>query len=432
MPYLPLRSLTCAALLLNGALLSACADTQAQTPPSAAPISAAAVKPPALTPAAAPPPVLVLSFDDWRQQLRAEALTAGISAELFDRALHGISLDPSVLAADSSQPEFSRPIWAYLDGAVSAKRVSQGQAAWAQQQVNLTAIEQRYAVPSEILVAIWGMESGYGGNIGSNNVIRSLVTLAYEGRRQGFWREQLLAALRILEQGDRTPEGLIGSWAGAMGQTQFMPTTYATHAVDFDGDGKRDLWGSQADALASTAHYLQASGWQPGQPWGSEVVLPQGFDYALADPQVRKTVSTWVELGIKLPAGFTKDTAGDASLLLPAGYRGPAFLVLANYRALLKYNNSTAYALAVATLSERLRGAEGIRGEWPRDERQLGRSERIELQELLTRHGYAPGVPDGIIGANTRNAVRAFQQRLGLPADGYPGYALLEQLRALP
>ena len=424
MPNLPLRGLAYAAMTLNFSILSACAETPAQPETRPATLTVAPASSAPAPPAAVP---ILQSFADWREQLRDEALGKGISAAVFDRALTGISLDPAVIAADSSQPEFSRPVWDYLDSAVSASRVARGQAALLQQKASLAAIEQRYAVPAATLVAIWGMESNFGSNIGTYSVIRSLATLAYEGRRQAFWRDQLLAALQILERGDNTAQGLIGSWAGAMGQTQFMPTTYNEHAVDFDGDGRRDLWQSASDALASAAHYLQASGWQPGQPWGFEVALPDAFDYALADPEIRKPLAAWAELGVKIPNHTV--VAAEASLLLPAGHRGPAFLVLPNFRAILKYNNSTAYALAIGTLSDRLRGGEGIQGRWPRDDRQLGRSERIELQELLASKGFTPGTPDGIIGANTRKAVRAYQLSLGLPPDGYPSHELLLKLR---
>lgn len=423
------RVLACAVLSFHFNLLTACAE--APQAPQPLPTTQ-----PAQTPAVAAPPVAAplptLSFEDWRSQLRSDALAAGISAALFDRAFAGITLDPAVVAADSSQPEFTRPVWEYLDGAVSARRIANGQAQYAQQQATLSRIEQRYGVQAEVLVAVWGMESAYGANIGSNNVIRSLATLAYEGRRAAFWREQLIAALQILQHGDIAPERLVGSWAGAMGQTQFMPTTYNQHAVDFDGDGRRDVWFSPADALASAAHYLQQSGWQLGKPWGFEVRLPQGFDYALADPEVRKSVAEWTRLGVIPAAGKLAPTlsAESATLLLPAGHRGPAFLLLSNFRSILKYNNSSSYALAVGLLSDGIRGANAaVLADWPRDDPQLGRSERIELQERLAAHGYEPGSADGIIGANTRKAVRAYQQRLGLPADGYPDHSLLNRLR---
>ena len=427
------RVLACAVLSFHFNLLTACAEApQAPQPlPTAQPAQTSAV----VAAASAPQPaaaVPTLSFEDWRSQLRSDALAAGISATLFDRAFAGVTLDPAVVAADSSQPEFTRPVWEYLDGAVSARRIANGQAQYAQQQATLSRIEQRYGVQAEVLVAIWGMESAYGANIGSNNVIRSLATLAYEGRRAAFWREQLIAALQILQHGDIAPERLVGSWAGAMGQTQFMPTTYNQHAVDFDGDGRRDVWFSPADALASAAHYLQQSGWQLGKPWGFEVRLPQGFDYALADPEVRKSVAEWTRLGVIPAAGKLAPTlsAESATLLLPAGHRGPAFLLLSNFRSILKYNNSSSYALAVGLLSDGIRGGNAaVLADWPRDDPQLGRSERIELQERLAAHGYEPGSADGIIGANTRKAVRAYQQRLGLPADGYPDHSLLNRLR---
>ncbi|CAM5406484.1 LPS-assembly lipoprotein LptE [Stutzerimonas stutzeri] len=265
---------------------------------------------------------------------------------------------------------------------------------------------------------------------GDKSVIRSLATLAHEGRRPQFAKSQLIAALQILESGDIPVEQLRGSWAGAMGQTQFIPTTYNTHAVDFDGDGRRDIWNSPADALASAAHYLQASGWQQGQPWGFEVRLPETFDYALADMELRKTLGEWRRLGLRgLPADFDERSA---SLLLPAGHRGPAFLVLDNFRAILRYNNSSAYALAIGLLGERFQGSGQIAASWPRGEQPLSRSERLELQERLDRQGFNPGTPDGIIGANTRKAIRGFQQQLGWPADGHPSQELPGRLRDRP
>jgi membrane-bound lytic murein transglycosylase B len=428
MPNLLLRSLSHTATACTLLLLSACSEAPAQSLATAAnsPSDGLTLSP---VPAASVDSER-LSFADWRTLLRSDAIAAGIEAELFDRAFAGVSPNPDVLAADSSQPEFTRPVWEYLDGAVSPIRVSRGRSLLAQQRDNLTRIEQRYAVDGEVLVAIWGLESNFGSNIGHHNVIRSLATLAYEGRRQAFWRSQLLAVLQILQHGDITPERLVGSWAGAMGQTQFMPTTYNQHAVDFDGDGRRDLWNSSTDALASAAHYLQASGWQQGQPWGFEVRLPAEFDYSLADPDNRRSLAEWKALGVTpMDSSNAVASATPATLLLPAGHRGPAFLLLSNFRSILKYNNSTSYALAIGLLADGLRGGTGVHGSWPRSDRQLGRSERIELQALLSQNGFAPGPADGIIGANTRKAVRAFQQRRGQPADGYPSYELLEQLR---
>jgi len=428
MPYPKAPELT--RTLLTGAtlaFLSACADNPPQaapTPPSTPPAATATVSPDA--PAAAEPSI---SFEQWRDGFRSQALKAGIRAEVFDRAFSGVTPDQAVIDADRSQPEFTRPVWEYLDGALSAQRVAKGKALIQQNAALLASIEERYGVEPQTLVAVWGMESNFGQIMGSRSVIRSLATLAYEGRRPGFAQSQLIAALLILQHGDVKPERMIGSWAGAMGQTQFIPTTYDTHAVDFDGDGRRDIWDSSADALASTAHYLQASGWRHGLPWGFEVTLPKGFDYALADADIRKPLREWQGLGIAPPVLPGQLADESASLLLPAGHRGPAFLVLSNFRAILKYNNSSSYALAIGLLSERFQGAGKVIGEWPRDDLPLSRSERIELQERLSARGYEPGAADSIIGANTRKAIRAYQQSLGWPADGYPSQELIKQLR---
>ncbi|MNM79027.1 Membrane-bound lytic murein transglycosylase B precursor [compost metagenome] len=337
-----------------------------------------------------------------------------------------------VIKADRSQPEFTRPVWEYLDGALSPLRVRNGKGLLEKHAELLSQIEQRYGVDRNVLVSVWGMESNFGQFQGNKSVIRSLATLAYEGRRPAFAQAQLIAALQILQNGDIQPDAMKGSWAGAMGQTQFIPTTYNTHAVDFDGDGRRDIWNSSADALASTAHYLQSSGWKRGEPWGFEVQLAPGFDYWLADGSQRKTVSEWLQLGLKLPAGVRLPTGSEqlsAALLLPAGYRGPAFLVLDNFRAILKYNNSSSYAMAVGLLGQRFDGSGYIAGSWPKDDLPLSRSERVELQTLLSARNYDAGAADGIIGANTRKAIRSAQQAMGWPADGYPTHKLLDSLR---
>lgn len=368
------------------------------------------------------------SFDEWLDGFRREALQAGIPEDLFDRAFAGVTPDPSIIIADRSQPEFTRPVWQYLDGALSKQRVNGGKRLLDQHKTTLDSIETRYGVDRNTLVAIWGLESSFGQIMGDKPVIRSLATLAHEGRRPGFAKSQLLAALDILAHGDIALDQLRGSWAGAMGQTQFIPTTYNTHAVDFDGDGRRDIWNSPADALASAAHYLQASGWKAGKPWGFEVKLPEGFDYALADSSIRKPLAEWRRLGLR---DLPEDDA-TASLLLPAGYRGPAFLIMDNFRAILRYNNSSSYALAIGLLSDRFDGAGEVSASWPLGEQPLSRSERLELQERLSNQGFDPGAADGIIGANTRKAIRSFQQQLGWPADGHPTQELLGRLRAEP
>ncbi|MGE8500249.1 MAG: lytic murein transglycosylase [Pseudomonas sp.] len=426
MPNLLFRCLSHSATACFFVLLTACAEAPAQ-PLATAPSAPAATQP---TPPDTTAPVEKLSFDEWRTLLRSDAIAAGIAPALFDRAFAGVEPNPNVLAADRSQPEFTRPVWEYLDGAVASTRIARGRTLITQERANLNRIEQRYGVNAETLVAIWGLESNFGSNIGNHNVVRSLATLAYEGRRQAFWRAQLLAVLQILQHGDISPESLVGSWAGAMGQTQFMPTTYNEHAVDFDGDGKRDLWNSSTDALASAAHYLQSSNWQQGQPWGFEVRLPSGFDYSLADPENRLPLTQWETLGVRpVNSAVSAPAEASATLLLPAGHKGPAFLVLPNFRSILRYNNSTSYALAIGLLSDALRGGSGVQAAWPRSDRQLGRSERIELQELLTVNGFDPGPADGIIGANTRKAIRSLQLQLNQPADGYPTEDLLKQLR---
>ena len=372
------------------------------------------------------------SFSQWRSEFREQALAAGINAALFDQAFRDIQPDPAVLKADQSQPEFARPVWAYLDGALSPARQATGRVMLNRHATTLQQIEAQYGVDRHILVAIWGLESNYGSNMGNRSVIRSLATLAHQGRRSEFAQSQLLAALQILQRGDTTAANMTGSWAGAMGQTQFIPTTYNDYAVDFDGNGKRDIWHTEADALASAANYLKASNWQSGAPWGMEVRLPEGFDYALADTSIRKPVSEWAELGITNARGRPLDShpQEQASLVLPAGYRGPVFLVMNNFRSILRYNNSTSYALAIGLLAERLQGRGQIVASWPTDDDPLSRSERIELQEQLQSHGFEPGSIDGIIGANTRQAIRQLQITLGWPADGYPDRQLLKALRA--
>ncbi|MBA1380025.1 lytic murein transglycosylase [Pseudomonas brassicacearum] len=430
----PLRQMIVATSV---ALLVACAEkptaADAQPLQTAPVVTAPAIVPPVVPTGEDLDIVPTQTFAEWQAGFRKEALAAGIRADLFDRAFIGVSPDMSVIKADRSQPEFTRPVWEYLDGALSPLRVNKGKSLIQQNAQVLQNIEQRYGVDRAALVAVWGMESNFGQFQGTKSVINSLATLAYEGRRPAFAHAQLIAALQILQQGDITPEKMLGSWAGAMGQTQFIPTTYNTHAVDFDGDGRRDIWGSSTDALASTAHYLQSSGWQRGQRWGFEVSLNEGFDYTLADGTIRKPVAEWERLGVSEYGGLPitpDDKQLSASLLLPAGHRGPAFLIFDNFRAILKYNNSSSYALAVGLLSERFNGAGLVYGQWPKEDLPLSRSERIELQTLLGKHNYDAGNPDGIIGANTRKAIRSAQQSFGWPADGYPTHQLLEALRS--
>lgn len=380
-----------------------------------------------------PPPRLVdEAFASWLTEFRQEAVAAGISGSVFDRAMRGVRPDPQVVTSNDNQPEFVRPVWDYLASAISDTRVANGREMLRTHATLLGRLEERYGVDREVVVAIWGLETGYGVFMGTHKVTRALSTLAYSGRRMKFGREQLLAALQILQRGDIEPQAMTGSWAGAMGHTQFIPTTYNAHAVDFDGDGKRDIWNNIGDALGSTGNYLGQAGWLTDAPWGAEVALPDGFDYALADKSVRKPLAYWAALGVRLHGGGAVDAGARevmASLILPAGYRGPAFLIRKNFRTVLRYNNSTSYSLAVNLLADRFRGKGGIQAAWPTDDKPLGRSDREELQRLLTSRGHDTQGFDGIIGGNTRKALRAWQLTQGLPADGYPTAALLARLR---
>ncbi len=372
-----------------------------------------------------------VALQPFLQQVRPEALKAGVSAATFDRATRGLEPDPQVLMLAASQPEFVKPIWEYLSGLVSDARVSAGQERLVEYGETLASVERAYGVDRHIVLAIWGVESNFGTAQGERNVIRSLATLAAgDERRPQFWRREFIAALRILEQGDVAPERMTGSWAGAMGHTQFMPTTYHDRAVDFDRDGRRDIWDSVADGLASTANYLKAFGWRLEDPWGFEVVLPEGFDYGLSAPGQGKPAAFWRKIGVNRPGGIAiRDTVSPLQLILPAGAQGPAFLVTGNFRAILRYNPAEAYALAVGHLADRIAGAEPVQGAWPESDRPLARAEREELQKRLAQHGLDTGPADGIIGRQSRAAIRSFQRTRGLPEDGYASLQLLDLLR---
>lgn len=369
-------------------------------------------------------------FARWVERLWPAARAKGVSVSTFRRAFAHVAPDPFVIEKSENQPEFVKPIWDYMDAAVSEKRIEMGVQKLQENADLLRRIEEKYAVDRAVVVAIWGLESSYGTSRGDLSVVRSLATLGYTGSRRRFGRTQLLAALQILQRGDIAPERMTGSWAGAMGHTQFIPTTYNVHAVDFTGDGKRDIWNSKADALASTANYLKASKWRKGETWGYEVELPDGFDYALAAPRTVKPLSAWSKLGIRRVRGEGFPRPADrATLIVPAGAGGPAFLVLNNFRSILRYNNAVAYALAVGHLSDRIRGFPAFSKPWPRNVRSLGRTQRQELQQRLGGLGYDTGGVDGIIGRRTRDAVRDYQRSKGLPPDGFPSLGLLDVLR---
>jgi membrane-bound lytic murein transglycosylase B len=383
--------------------------------------------PPLSRSAATPAPE---SFAAWRAEFRTRALAQGIRPEAFAAAFDGVGENVEVVRLDRSQAEFTKPIWEYLDGAASSSRVAAGRERRAQLSGTMTAIEARYGVDGEAVLAIWGMETNYGSDRGSMPVIESLATLAYEGRRRDFAETQLLAALRIVQAGDVTPARMRGSWAGAMGHTQFMPTSFLDHAVDFTGDGRRDIWSDDpTDALASAANYLARSGWRRGQPWGVEVALPEGFNYGSADQSNVRPVRDWRERGVRRVDGAALPDHGPAAIVAPAGARGPAFAVYGNFFVIKKYNNATSYAMGVGHLGDRIAGGGPIVAGWPRGERELSRTEKVELQERLTARGFATGKMDGVIGPDTIVAIRAFQAQLGLMPDGFATASLLQALR---
>lgn len=365
------------------------------------------------------------NFQQWLRDFRQYAAGQGISEATLSNALDGVRYRERVIELDGYQPEFVRPIWEYLDTAVSSTRITNGQEKLADHRDTAQQMEQRYGVPAEIIVAIWGIESNYGSNFGDFSTLESLATLAYDGRRRDFARGELLAALRIIDQGDIAAEDMKGSWAGAMGHTQFIPSSFEAYAVDGDGDGRRDIWDSIPDVMASTANYLDRAGWQTGQPWGIEVRLPEGFDYAQTE---RRSSAEWRNQGVQAQRGELPNF-DSAAIVVPAGANGPAFLVGANFRAILRYNNATSYALAVATLGDAIAGREGIQHSWPRDQAPLTRDNVQELQRALNRVGYSVGGADGIMGPNTRQGLRNFQRDQGLIPDGFATQELLEQLR---
>ncbi|RVT83204.1 lytic murein transglycosylase [Rhodobacteraceae bacterium CCMM004] len=371
-----------------------------------------------------------LAFRRWIADFRVRALRQGVSAAGFDRAFADVAYNADVIAKDRNQAEFNRTLWDYLDRAVSETRIANGRAALDTHARLLAEIEARHGVDKEIVVAVWGMESAYGTFRGDLPVIEALATLAYDGRRGTFFEAQLVAALMILDDGDTTPGAMTGSWAGAMGHTQFIPTSYQAYAVDFDGDGRRDIWSDDpADALASTAAYLKSHGWTQGLPWGVEVTLADDFDYGLAKRPVVKMPSQWAALGVRGTDGAPVSDYGPASVLAPAGADGAAFLIFSNFAVIERYNAADAYVIGVGHLADRIAGRPPIQADWPREDRALTSAERKELQRRLTAQGFSTRGVDGRIGPNTIEAVRGYQRSLGLTPDGYASPRLLDRLR---
>ncbi len=370
------------------------------------------------------------TFGQWIERFWPTARAAGIKRETYDLAFKGMTPDPKVIEAANFQPEYKKPIGEYVDRVVSDKRVTGGKQKLEENKALLDILEKRYGVDRTIIIAIWGVELNYGTQPGDMNVIRSLATLAYYNTKASFARQQLITALKILQRGDISVEAMNGSWAGAMGHTQFIPTTYQAYAVDYDGDGKRNIWNDVPDALASTASYLKHSNWQAGQTWGYEVTLPKGLNPKKYSERTLKSVGEWQKLGIKRVNGEAFPRPGDkAGLFAPAGTAGPAFLVLNNFRSILRYNNATSYALGVGHLADRLKGYGPFVHPWPTDENHLSLDQRVELQRLLVAKGLLVGDTDGIIGPATLEAVKTFQRGKGMPVDGFPSRTILEMLR---
>jgi peptidoglycan lytic transglycosylase B len=369
-------------------------------------------------------------FGNCIERLWPDTARRGVSRATFDRFTAGLTPDLSIMDKLDAQPEFNKAPWDYLDVLVSDERIARGREVLAQYAPTFAAVAHSYGVDPAIIAAIWGVESNYGTLGGDRPVIRSTATLACVGRRQAYFREEFLSTLEILQRGDVPVERLVGSWAGAFGPTQFMPSSFKRYAVDFDRDGHRDVVDSIPDVIASTANNLKTDGWVAGQRWGYEVVLPQNFDYLLADRSKQLTLRQWEALGVRRAAGSTfTDADARAYLLIPAGARGPAFLMLQNFRVIMKYNPAEAYALAIGHLADRLRGGRPFVQPWPRDERVLTLDERYEVQQLLARRGFDTGEPDGLLGPRTRVSIRNFQASIGEIPDGFASSGLLDRLR---
>jgi lytic murein transglycosylase len=369
-------------------------------------------------------------YDAWVASFKPRAVARGISPEVVNQAFAYAGYLPDVIERDRNQTEFTRTLEDYLAIAASPERIAGGQQALRQYGPTLEAIETRYGVDKEVVVAVWGLESRYGTRKGNVPVISALSTLAYDGRRGDFFESQLIAALKILQNGDVSAQGMTGSWAGAMGHTQFIPTSYQAYAVDFNGDGRRDIWSDDpTDALASTAAYLKNSGWVTGQPWGVEVKLPAGFNTGVAGRGNTRSVASWTDLGVRDMAGRPVPDYGPAALILPQGANGPAFLIFRNFTAISRYNNAVNYVIGVGHLSDRLKGKPPIQASFPPDAQGLSLADRQELQRRLTAAGYDTQGTDGVIGKNSEAAIRAYQAARGLPVDGVASAQLLQSLR---
>jgi len=371
------------------------------------------------------------NFDNCVAAMWPDAARRNITQDNFQRFTAGLTPDLRIMDLLDAQPEFTKSIWDYLDILVNDNRLAKGKEILATYRREFDATEKAYGVDRFIIAAIWGIESNYSTQIGDRSVLQSTATLACIGRRQAYFRDEFLSALEILNRGDLQVEQMHGSWAGAFGPTQFMPTAFKRYAVDANGDGRRNVVDDPADLIASTANNLKKDGWQTGQSWGYEVIVPQNFNYMLADRAKLMTLSQWDNLGVRRPNGQPYPHPADkAYLLAPAGAVGPGFLMLQNFRVIMKYNPAEAYALAIGHFADRLRGGQPFVQAWPRQERELSRTERLELQQLLADRGFYRGTPDGQFGGQTRDALRSFQASIGVPADGFATADMLDRLRA--
>ena len=359
-----------------------------------------------------------------------DAARRNITQPNFERFTADLQPDLRIMDLMDSQPEFTKSIWDYLDILVNDNRLAKGREILAKYKSQFDATEKAYGVDRYAIAAIWGIESNYSTQMGDRSVLNSTATLACIGRRQAYFKDEFLTALEILNRGDLRPEQMRGSWAGAFGPTQFMPTAFKRYAVDGDGDGRRDVLDNASDLIASTANNLKKDGWQTGQTWGFEVVLPQGFDFMLADKAKAMTFAQWQSKGLKRPDGKPFPNSPDkVYLLAPGGAAGPGFLMMQNFRVIMKYNPAEAYAMAIGHFADRLRGGPPFVQPWPRQERVLSKAERLELQQLLAQRGFYKGTPDGQFGGQTREALRSFQASIGAPADGFASSDVLERLR---
>lgn len=434
--------------LIAAALMGGCAATPSSNSAPNAPASTPASDESAGQPAEAAPsiastavpditaitqttcPKEAANYEDWVARFGAYALHQGQSEQVIRTAFAGVSENPTIRDRAAKQPEFVTPVWTYLERAVSPERVAKGQAQLPANRAIIAEIERDYGTGASILMGIWGIETDFGNNFGDVNVFEALSNVGYGTSRKDFACTELMSALKIAANGHILPQDMIGSWAGAMGHSQFLPSNYLTIAVDRDRSGAPDLWSSMPDVFASTANHLKRDGWQRGLPWGFEVKLPAGFPYDEAELDIMKPIADWQRLGVTRIDGTPLPAlAGDTSILLLAGRNGPAFLTTQNFRAILKYNYSTSYALSVAYLGDRVMGGRGIVGKWPVDEPQLSLAEREEIQRRLIAMGYLAGDADGVIGLKTRKAIRLFQRQAGLAADGFASKSLLLDMR---